>query len=324
MKSIQWQLDERAPHGGTVTLPAGTHILTEPLRMASGVSLRGVNQSATTLKCEHGPAVVVAENCNRFSVSDLRLIGNRNGTNATNDGLYLKDCSYFDVCNVRVQMASRGVRLKTCWCGSLTGAVAERCQGYGFDLSDSCTSLVLSQTVAWGTGGGWKFVGCVYCTLLSPACDHCCAGGTPDDPFGSHGSGGNYLAPQHVFYVAASSLSLVSPGTENGYAPWLYAEGAKLSVANPYVYNLQCHAAPWRFIELRGTAWSDVEITNPHFVDVVNKVGVDYRRCGLFVENHEFQRLVFNRLPELGVSWGQYKLSRQGIHVLNTTEIGEA
>lgn len=312
---LQEMINAYSSHGGTVIIPAGEHVLTEPLNMLSGVNLRGDSRATTTLKCTNGQAVIVAKNISKFSVSDLRLIGNRSGTTATNDGILLQGCSYFNVRNINIQKTNSGLNIKTSWCGSVANIVAEQCQGYGYQLSNTCTSLVLSQTTAWGTGGGWKMIGCLYCTILSPACDHCDAGNSPNDPFGPNGSGGNYKKPAHVFYASGSVVTINSPGCENGYSQWLYSEGSNICITTPVAYNMQCHAAPWRFIELRGTNSSEVIILQPRFTEIRNCVGEMWNRNGVFVERPGTQRVVFSSRPEFH-GFGDYAYPSAGHHVL--------
>jgi hypothetical protein len=303
--------------GGTVFVPNGDYCVSRPIDLATGVNLTGDNQASTTIrKSSNTPnddgvdAVLSGLNCNRFQVSNLRLVGNRKAGNC--DGINLNRCSYFSVSHVRSQMCNVGAALQTSFCGSLEHVVSERCQGYGFYLHDACTSLTLQNCTAWGTGGAFKLVGCIYSTLISPACDHSDAGGRPDDPFGGE-SGGDYLNPSHIFYVAASSVTILSPGTENGYSQYLYAEGANVVMINPYVYNLQCHSAPWRFIELRGTGASNVEIVNPAFHSVANMASPAFNRNGVFVESPSVQQVTFSRVPKISDSFGEYEYSADGI-----------
>jgi len=340
-ESIQDAVDSASDDGGgTVFFPAGVYLITRPISLASGVSIEGVSQTATVVKKTNDTANADGFDCVFYArkkvgwhIRGLTVVGNRTRNPAdgaitvSSDGILAYGCSYFYLQDVRVQESQYGFNLRQCWCASIENACALRCQRYGFYAWNSCTSLTFKTCTAWATGGGFKLWGCLYSTIISPACEYGDAGGHPQDPFlsadGTMSSGGNYRAPGCTFYLAGSTVSILSPGTENGYSRYMYCEGSDVTITNPVVGHIECHAAPWRFIELRGTAVSSVEITNPRFTGVVNALPTAFNRCGLFVERADRQRLMFNRLPEMDDSFGDYKYSKAGICTATVTPVAQ-
>ena len=318
--------------GGTVFLPAGTYLVTQPIALESGVSLVGASQRSTVVKKTNDTSNTDGFDCVFYArtkfgwhIQGVTVIGNRTRNPAdgaitvSSDGILAYGCSYFFLQDVRVQECQYGFNLRQCWCASIENACALRCQSYGFYAWNSCTSLTFKTCTAWATGGAFKLWGCLYSTIISPAYDYGDAGGHPEDPFlsadGTMSSGGNYQSPGCVFHLASSTVTIVSPGTENGYSRYMYCEGSDVVVTNPTVNRVECHASPWRFIELRGTATSSVEILNPRFILVVNKLEPASNRCGLYVENATKQRLTFNRHFEFDPSFGPYGCSSAGVYV---------
>lgn len=333
--AISSALEDR---GGTVFLPAGTYLVTQPIALESGVSLVGASQMSTVVKKTNDTSNTDGFDCVFYArkkvgwhIQGVTVIGNRTRDPAdgaitvSSDGILAYGCSYFFLQDVRVQECQYGFNLRQCWCASIENACALRCQCYGFYAWNSCTSLTFKTCTAWATGGAFKLWGCLYSTIISPACDYSDAGGHPKDPFlsadGTMSSGGNYQSPGCVFYLAGSTVTILSPGTENGYSRYMYCEGSDVTITNPVAERIECHAAPWRFIELRGTAVSSVEITNPRFNGVVNTLPPAFNRCGLYVENADKQRLVFNRLPKLSDSFGEYEYSKRGVYTATAQQV---
>lgn len=316
--------------GGTVFFPQPqlAYYVEKPIELASFVNLEGATQNTyikktnTVVSSGGVDCVVYGLDKARFFIKNLSAYGNRvrnvstGVVTASSHGFYLNGCNYFDVKNTRALQCLVGYYYKTCWCCSLEQATAQQCQGYGFTLESANTSTVLRNTTAWGTGGGWSLSGCVYTQLIGCACDHSDAGGHPSDPFLPQGSGGNYQAPAAIFALqACQGITIISPGCENSYSKYMYAEGVQATIISPYVYNIENRstAARYAFIDVRGTGESDISIINPRFTGIANPLGASPVRLGVFVETPAKQRVNFTGQMNQLSAFGDYALSATGV-----------
>jgi len=267
--------------GGTVILPhPGPWLVSGSIAMEDDVILSGTSQGTVVTRrggSASDDAAIRATGKMRFRIQNLTISGTRRAGRSGDaeqgcDGISLSGCGYFDIDAVRADYCRTGFRLRGCYTFGIAQATALRCGSYGYHLSDSCTSFVLRNTTSWGCGGGWQVVGSVYGSLLGCACDHSDSGRRPDDPFGD--SGGDYRRPGYVFDLSGSKgITIVAPGCEQSYSPWLYCEGTQATILNPYIYGMQAHTPDWRLIQLRGTGYSNVTIVNPFGFDSVTNHG---------------------------------------------------
>ena len=317
---------------GKVEIPRGSYYISKPIEVASAVDIVGDGQYTHIIKTNAAlstggiDCVIYGKDKQRFQIQNIRVRGNRvkslGVVTASTHGFYMDGCNYFGIFNTRAQECVNGYVYETCWCCSLEQATAQQCQQYGFILRESTTSVVLRNTTAWGTGGGWRLDGVVYSQLIGCACDYSDAGGASNDPFaasGGSGSGGDYLNPQYIFRLSAcQGITIVSPGCENSYSKWLYAEGAFATITSPYVYNLKCSANNYAFCETRGSGGSAISIQNPQFADITNTVGIGFTRRGYFVENTQVQRIYLSGITsQINGAFGIYSvLGIPGVEIL--------
>ena len=313
-------------------IPSITCLVSKPLDGVSGITIVGnginntkIKKSVASVNARGVDTVVDFYQKNNFKISGIEIEGNRTnyaeGNTVSTDGLTLLECSYFEIENIRSTSCKRGFYLETNWCCSYSRLTALMCQGYAFTVKNATTSTILSNCTSWGCGGLFDIIGCIYTTIISPACDHSDAGGTVDDPFLPQGSGGNYLNPAYMFNVSSSKITIISPGAENCYSQYMYCEGGDVTLINPYLYNFKNYANTYRFIELRGTGVSNLCITNPNFNGVSNERTVEYTRCGFYIEGPNVQKIKTNKFMKLNDNFGDFEYPSSGIEYIHKTDI---
>ncbi|OSZ69450.1 hypothetical protein CAP40_00895 [Sphingomonas sp. IBVSS2] len=303
--AIQAAIDQAASLGGdTVYFPrVGPWLVGVPIELKSNVNLQGCAQKTMLVKPGAGTTggaapidcVIYGKGQTRFRVQDISVTGNRvkdfaTGTvTASSYGFYLLGCAYFDIVGSAAIECLEGYVFRQCYTSSLQQATADRCSNYGFTIAESCTSLVLRNTTAFGCGGGWRISQSTYLQLLGCACDLSDKGGEPGDPMGD--SGGNYLDPAYIFELsAAHGVFIGAPGCELSNSNWLYAEGSQAHIDCPSIAGLTAHSENWKLIQLRGISESSITITNPFgFPSVASAVGAGPR--AIYIEDPSRQRL---------------------------------
>ena len=314
--------------GGRVYLPSGVYLTSAPIEILSYVEFVGEDQNVIIKKSNTSTlggidCVVYAKDRNRFAIKNIRVEGNRvrdTGTGVvtvSSHGFYIQGCSFFEMTGTRARQCLHGYYIKTCWSSSINKSTAQQCQSYGYKFETSCTSLVVNNPVAWGCGGGFSLYQCVYMQINSPACDHSDAGKKSDDPFLPEGSGGDYQNTAYIFSIVASQgITINSPGTENSYSQYLYAEGAFVTIVSPYFYNLQCFDPTWNFIATRQTGNCQVVIINPYgtLSGVLNTLSVSSTVRGLYVETPATQVINILGDMQIGTSFGTYAYSVVGVN----------
>jgi len=315
-----------AAGGGTVYFPSGIYFVSVPIQIQSSVNLEGANWNSTIIK-KNSTTTVGGIDCviygnakNRFTISNIGVDGLDTAGKTIADvhsiGFYLNTCSYFDITGSQARYCLNGYKFVTCYIFELAQATAQQSLQYGFVTDTSTTSAVFRNTTAWGCGGGWSLSSTIYSQLIGCACDHSDAGGNPSDPFLPFGSGGNYQNTNYIFrFIACQGITVISPGCENSYSQYIYAEGGYATIISPFVFNLQCYDTSWNFISTRFTGKSRVTIINPYNFEtqVVNTLSPSSTIRGYYVENPANQQIEIVGATGIGSSFGDYAYSAQGL-----------
>jgi hypothetical protein len=323
-----------ASGGGTVYFPSGRYYIEAPIEFKSYVNIVGENQQSTVIYKNNTATVggidcvVYALNCTRFNVSNIGVDGmTTSGTtiaSAHSFGFYLRGCSYFDLSNTKARYCLVGYRFHSSFIGGIAQSTAQQCLQYGFITSNSCTSLVFRNTTSFGCGGGWSLQSTVYTQLIGCACDLSDAGGSPGDPFLPFGSGGNYQAAAFIFQLIASQgITIISPGCENSYSQYIYAEGGYVTVISPYIFNLQCYDPTWNFIATRQTGASQITIINTFGIEtnVINQLSASPTIRGIYVETPAVQSIKILGELAMGSSFGAYAYVGTNIDYVYGTKV---
>lgn len=310
--------------GGTVNIPAGIYITNRPLEMKPFVNVIGATENVIIKKIAD-TANSAGKNCilygylnRRTTISGLTLRGNRTNYAAGNicsmDGLIFSSANYMGITNIRVEDCRLGYVFESCWLITMSSTIAARCNSYGVTLTAANTSFVISNHTNWGTGGGYNIQSAQYTTIISAANDHIDYGGLPDDPFLPEGSGGDHKNPNFLFRVIGSQVSIISPGMENSATQYMYCEGSNVSINNPAVYTTTCHADTFRYIQIRGTAKSTVNVIGAdrlYNVTLAAGVTAAFNRNMIYLERAGYSRQTFaaDTLPDDSV-FGQYTVAQ--------------
>lgn len=306
--------------GGIVYLPLpGPWVVDRPIVLESNVALVGCSQAVTIRKigavtAGGVDAVIYGRDKARFRIENVSVHGTRTGTGANAQagchGFYLSGCSYFDLVGSRADYCATGYVLQGCYTSSIQQCTAIRCQGYGFRVLQSSTSLVFRNTTSWGCGGGWSISSSTYLTLDGCACDLSDTGSGPDDRFGD--GGGDFRSPGYVFELsAAHGVTINSPGCEICNSQWLYAEGSEATINSPSIYVLKGYSPQWRLIQLRGTANAAITINNPFGFESV-ALPVPAARA-IFIEDPGRQKLFLTGRWRVNAFAGPHAYSFTGI-----------
>lgn len=314
--------DVNAAGGGIVYCPASTYTINSPVVMNSKVTLLGAGVKSTIFSKKSTNlyntinSVIYAKGIESFKIIAIQLNGDRKtyaeNNTVTTEGMYIENCSYFNIENVNSTNVSYGFRFNTCWVVYLKRLTATTTQKYGFHAF-SCTSLNFDNPACWGTGGAYYFENTVYTTLSSPVCDHNCAGGRSDDPFLPQGSGGNYLSPEPVFKFITSTITVNAPGTEKGYSQYIYCDGSNIEVNTPYVWRNYNYSTTSKFIEVKGATASNLVINSPNFTEVVNYATVGNGVWGIYVEAPRLQKVKLNKFIKISDTYGANEYTKDGI-----------
>ena len=334
--AIQAAIDFARDNKLIVFIPAGLYIISYPLRIYSFTRIVGAGKDHVTLRKYTESSIgsndrivdclIYGSSVSNFTLSGFSLRGNRKsyveGNGVTTHGIAIFAASYYCIEDVYIRSCKNGIFGRSNYIGNVFRVTAAMCQEYGFDYATASTSIVFNNCVSFGSGGGFKLSGCIYMTILSPACDENNGGGRSEDPFLPEGSGGNHQLQNFIFHFSASVVTVISPGTENGYSGYIFSEGGKVTVLTPYVYNLQNHAPVYSFIETRGTGVSDVEIINPDFRNITNMAGLGFQKRGFFVERPEVQKITLSRYASVDSTFGEYAfVNMDGIHFTHAIDL---
>lgn len=314
-----------AAGGGTVMLTkAGTYRVSKPIEIKTGVVLAGVSKKCiiykpgTATSAASGVAAVInASSVSDWSIRNLSIKGDRVKTagvvTGVNFGIYGEFCANFTIDNVDVDYCVRGFEWNQCFLFTMTQPKALRCSSYGYRFYNSCTSFRLISPIAYACGGGFSVTTSIYGMFLNPVCENSDNGNLPGgadvDVFGD--SGGDCYNPNYLYEIVGSQVTIVAPGGENNCSKLLYAEGAKIVMTVPHLFNTKTFNANWRLIELRGTSKSFVTIQEPHgFDDITQRVAASR---AIFVENPAVQRLSITGLWRPTSFSGSLSVSGKGI-----------
>lgn len=311
--------------GGTVLLGPKTYTVTAPIELKRKVNLIGVDIEATVIhkpsasKVDDIDAVLIgraAEQVNNFRLENFKVLGNRTsraaGNIVTTNGIWLNFAHFYKISNVMVENCLTGFHLNQNFVAQLDRITGLMCQEYGFECVNSCTTLSVSNALAWGCRGGYRIHATIYSTFRDCACDHADAGGTLDDPFLPQGSGGYYLDPAYIWDIVASRVTITGGGTENSYSQWLYAEGAFVDFINPYVFNMKGYSNEYRAIQTRGVGKSKINIQNGRFDIALNGTPSAIRRM-YFVENPRVQSISMDTVQAGTASFGDFAFPTKGV-----------
>lgn len=336
--ALQSLINYCAENGYNLYIPAGTAMTTQVIDGASNMTIKGagigrtiLNKSEASTNARGIDAVIDVYGKTSFNITGIEFIGNRTsyaeGNAVSVNGLYVESCSYFGLSDLRFSNCLIGLVSKMNWCCSYDRFTAIMCQSYAFQIQGASTSTILNNFTSWGCGGLFDISGCIYTTIICPACDHSDCGGWEEDPFLPQGSGGNYQNPGYLFHCSNSKLTIISPGAENGFSKYMYSEGCDITLLNPYIYNMQGASETWRFIELRGTGISNLKITNPDFSSVSNTLPASHSINGIYIENPNVQKIECNKFLDWDDSFGDYKQliattdKVEGVYYDNTNDL---
>lgn len=305
-------------------LPRGTFYISSPI-ILKGIDIEGYNTNIILINNDSAAYVMYGENLNSFKISGITLTGNRKnhseGNAVSTDGLYLKSCSYFIIEGCTFSSCKNGFVGQLTYCGEIRRCTSKICQEYAFYCSNACTSLKFDTCISWGCGGGFRFNGCVYMTIINPANDHNSAGGYSKDPWLPQGSGGDYRYPSPIYHFVGTQVSVISSGTENAFSPFIYMEGANVVMTNPYFWKSECYAEKFYFIQIAGAADSSLDIFNPKFIDIENKLSTYYTRCGIYVERPTNQKVRTNVYFNVSDTFGEYDMYNTDSLEVNNSKI---